>query len=306
MSPTWSAPKRQRGIAVVTAILIAALVASLAFALTARERQWLNQMANRNDLSAAQASAFAAVDLARLTLRDDMRSSQLDHLLETWTVPVPPMDVDEGKVGGRLIELQGRFNLFNLQSVGKVDERALAALQRLLATRGLPTAWAEKIAAVVTAQALQIELQASRTTSKARLKLLPLANLAELSALTGIDAGKLATLETLVAILPEATAVNVNFASPEVLMAVTPGLAAGEAEQLVSRRASAYFKNVGDFTAALPERLRTTAVSSAYTVESQYFLFEAQSWSGRAQVRLQALLYRQRNKMPEIVWLRRN
>ena len=305
MSLPSSSPQRQRGIAVVTAILIAALVASLAFALTARERQWLNQMENRNDLSAAQATAFAAVDLARLTLRDDMRSSQVDHLLEAWTVPVPPIDVDEGKVGGRLIELQGRFNLFNLQSVGKVDERALAALQRLLAARGLPTEWAAKIAAAVTAQALQIELQASRSTSKVRHRLLPLANLAELSALTGIDAAKLAALETLVVILPEASSVNVNFAPPEVLMAVTPGLAAGEAEQLVSRRASAYFKSVAEFTVALPERLRTTAVSSAYTVESQYFLFEAQSWFGRAQVRLQALLYRQRNRMPEIVWLRR-
>ena len=300
-----SAPQRQRGIAVVTAILVAALVASLAFALTARERQWLNQMGNRNDLSAAQANAFAAVDLARLTLRDDMRSSQADHLLEAWTVPVPPIDIDEGKVGGRLSELQGRFNLFTLQSVGKVDERALAALQRLLAARGLPTAWAEKIAAAMTAQALQIELQASRTASKTRHKLLPIANLAELAALTGIDAAKLAALETLVVILPEASAVNVNFASPEVLMAVTPGLNTTEAEQLVSRRASAYFKSVAEFTAALPERLRTTAVSSAYTVESQYFLFEAQSWFGRAQVRLLALLYRQRNKMPEIVWVRR-
>ena len=299
MSQPSSSPQRQRGIAVVTAILIAALVASLAFALTARERQWLNQMENRNDLSAAQATAFAAVDLARLTLRDDMRNSQLDHLLEAWTVPVPPINVDEGKVGGRLIELQGRFNLFNLQRVGKVDESAVVVLQRLLATRSLPTEWAAKIALAVASQAALID------SSKNRNKLLPLVNLAELSSLTGIDAGKLAALETLVVILPEASAVNVNFASPEVLMAVTPGLAAGEAEQLVSRRASAYFKSVAEFTAALPERLRTTAVSSAYTVESQYFLFEAQSWFGRAQVRLQALLYRQRNRMPEIVWLRR-
>ena len=148
-------------------------------------------------------------------------------------------------------------------------------------------------------------IESSGTANKARNKLLPLANLAELSDLTGIEAGKLTVLEPLLVILPEATAVNVNFASPEVLMAVTPGLAAGEADQLVSRRASAHFKSVGDFTSALPERLRTTAVSSAYTVESQYFLGEAQSWFGRAQVRVQALLYRQRNKMPEIVWMRR-
>ena len=303
MNLPTSLPGKQKGIAVVTAILIAAMVASLAFALTARERQWLNQMENRNDLSAAQSAAFAAVDLARLTLRDDMRNSQVDHLLETWTVPVPPINVDEGRVSGRLVELQGRFNLFNLQSGGKVSEARVVMLQRLLATRNLPTEWAGKIAQAVARQAALIE--SNGAANKARNKLLPLANLAELSDLTGIEAGKLTVLEPLLVILPEATAVNVNFASPEVLMAVTPGLAAGEADQLVSRRASAHFKSVGDFTSALPERLRTTAVSSAYTVESQYFLGEAQSWFGRAQVRVQALLYRQRNKMPEIVWMRR-
>ena len=305
MSLPNSLPRQQQGIAVVTAILIAALVASLAFALTARERQWLNQMENRNDLSAAQATAFAAVDLARLTLRDDMRNSQVDHLLETWTVPVPPINVDEGRASGRLAELQGRFNLFNLQSGGKVSESAVVALQRLLATRSLPTAWAAKIALAVASQTALIEQQASASVNKTRSKLLPLANLSELADLTGIEAGKLAVLEPLVVILPEATAVNVNFAPPEVLMAVTPGLAAGEADQLVSRRSTAHFKSIGDFTGALPERLRTTAVSSVYTVESQYFLSEAQAWFGRAQVHLQALIFRQRNKMPEIIWMRR-
>jgi len=303
MSLPTSSLKKQKGIAVITAILIAAMVASLAFALTARERQWLNQMENRNDLAAAQAVAFAAVDLARLTLRDDMRNSQVDHLLETWTVPVPPINVDEGKAGGRLSELQGRFNLFNLQSGGKVSEVGVLVLQRLLATRNLPTEWADKIALAVARQVSLIEPNSAANIT--RSKLLPLANLAELADLTGIEAGKLAVLEPLLAILPEATAVNVNFAPPEVLMAVTPGLAAGEADQLVSRRASAHFKSVADFTSALPERLRTTAIASAYTVESQYFLSEAQSWFGRAQVRLQALIFRQRNKMPEIVWVRR-
>ena len=305
MTLPTSCPGKQKGIAVVTAILIAAMVASLAFALTARERQWLNQLENRNDLSAAQAAAFAAIDLARLTLRDDMRSSQVDDLLEPWTIPVPPINVDEGLVSGRIVELQGRFNLFNLQSGGKISETGLITMQRLLATRNLPTEWAEKIAVAVTAQALQIELQASRTKTKARNKLLPLANLSELSDLTGIDAGKLAVLEPLLVMLPEATAVNVNFAPPEVLMAVTPGLSSGDADRLVGRRSSTPFKSIQAFTNALPERLRTTSVTSNYTVESQYFLSEVETSFGRARVRMQALIYRQRNRIPSLIWVRR-
>jgi len=307
MRRSRSLPRAQRGIALITAILIAALVASLAFALSARERQWLNLVSNRNDLAAAQSFALSAIDLARLTLRDDMRNNQVDHLLEPWTVPVPPINVEEGKVGGRLIELQGRFNLYNLQSGGKVSSIGLAALQRLLATRNLPMHWAESLAQAMATQAnlWQKTLAENKTANQAVSKILPVANLAELADLAGIDGEKLMVLEPLTVILPEATSVNVNFAPPEVLTALTPGLSLKDAERLVSRRATEHFKSAQDFVNALPENLRTSTASAPYTVESQYFLSETDAWCGRAHLRLQALLYRQRSKMTETVWVRR-
>jgi general secretion pathway protein K len=289
---------------VITAIMIATFVAALAFALSVRERLWLSQIENRNDLAAAQAVAFAGIDLARLTLRDDMRNSQVDHLLETWTAPVPPINVDEGKTSGRLIEMQGRFNLFNLQSGGEVSQAGVMALQRLLVTLNMPTDWAEKMARAMASQVLLLAKQQKASPGEIFGKVLPVANLSELSDLTGIEAGKLAALEPLVTILPEATAVNVNFARPEVLMAITPGLTTNEAEELVSRRAFTYFISVAGFVNALPERLRTFSGHNVYCVESQYFLSEVESWFGRAQVRYLALIHRQRNKMPEVVWLR--
>ena len=331
-----SRPGRQRGIAVITAILIAAIVASLAFALSARERQWLNLVGNRNDLHAAQSTALSALDLMRLTLRDDMRNSQLDHLLETWTVPIPPVDVDEGKVSGRLIELQGRFNLYTVQSGGKVSQTGVVALQRLLATRNLPTQWADKLALAMTMQVAALTPAqlaggtadpssattpgrtaapgspakpgpaASATAQAVSGMLLPVVSLSELAELAGIEAEKLAPLEPLVVLLPEATNVNVNFAPPEVLMAVTPGLSLKDAEQLVNRRAAAFFKSPQEFINALPEGEGASTRADIYTVESQYFLAEAESWFGRAHLRLQALVFRQRGQMPETLWLRRS
>ena len=301
-------PGKQRGIAVITAILIAALVASLAFALSGRQRQWLNLVDNRNDLLAAQAMALSAIDLARLTLRDDMRNNQVDHLLESWTIPVPAVNVETGKVGGLLVEQQGKFNLFTLQSSGKVNEAGLLAMQRLLSTRNLPTDWAEKLAQALAVQAAQWQrylLAANKVSLQTVLKPLPVANLSELAELAGIEKGKLAELDDLVTILPESTSVNVNFAPPEVLMAVTPGLSLKEAERLVSRRTTTHFKSGQDFVNNLPENLRTSAKSANYTVESQYFLSEAHSGFGRAYVHLQALIYRQRARMPEMVWVRR-
>jgi len=291
----------------ITAILIAALTASLAFALGARERQWLNLLSNRNDLAAAESIALSAVDLARLTLRDDMRNNQVDHLLEAWTVPVPPINVEEGKVGGRLIELQGCFNLYNLQSGGKVSSKGVVSLQRLLATRELSTLWAEPLAQAMADQVAlwQTKLAEDKATNRSISKLLPVANLAELAELAGVDGEKLMALESLIVILPEATSVNVNFATPEVLMAITPGLSLKDAERLVSRRSTAHFKSAQEFVNALPESMRTSTQSGSYTVESQYFLSETNAWFGRAHSRLRVLLYRQRGNLPETVWVRR-
>jgi general secretion pathway protein K len=296
--------------ALITAILIAALVASLAFALSARERLWLTQLGNRDDFAAAQSTVLSAIDLARLTLRDDMRKNHVDHLFEAWTVPVPPINVEDGRVGGRVIELQGRFNLYTLQSDGKVNAASVLALQRLLSTQNLPSGWAAKLAEAMAEQVAlwlktrKTDAAAARITSK----LLPVTSLAELAGLAGLsgaDADKLAMIEPLTVFLPESTLVNVNFAPPEVLMAVTPGMSLNEAENLVSRRARAHFTSVQDFVKALPEKLRTSSATTLYTVESQYFLSEAAAWYGRVYVRMQALLYRQRGRMPEIVWVRR-
>ena len=291
-------PGKERGIALVSAILIAALVASLAFALSARERLWLHQVENRRDLFAAQAVAFASIDLARFALRDDMRNNQLDHLLETWTVPIPPIAVEEGKASGRLIEMQGRFNLFALQRAGKPDLDGVDMLQSLLAARNLPSDWALKMAR---AMATQVSL----VTAPSERKLMPVANLSELAQLSGIDPAKLATLDSLLTILPENTATNVNFAVPEFLVAMSPGLTISEAEQVVSRRAVAHFRSVQDYVNALPERLRGVASMTRYCVESQYFIAEVDSWFGRAHLRYNALIYRQRNRMPELLWVRR-
>jgi general secretion pathway protein K len=296
--------------ALITAILVAALVASLAFALSARERLWLTQIGNRDDFVAARSTVLSAIDLARLSLRDDMRNNHVDHLFEAWTVPVPPINVEEGHVGGRIVELQGRLNLYTLQSNGKVNHAGMLALQRLLSTKSLPSDWAKKMAEAMAAQIMlwqetrRTDAAAGRITSK----LLPVASLTELAGLAGLsgaDSEKLALIEPLTAFLPEPTPVNVNFAPPEILMAVTPGFSLKDAESLVSRRARAHFTSPQEFIRALPEKTRASVSATLYTVESQYFLAEAESWYGRVYVRMQALLYRQRGRMPEIVWVKK-
>jgi general secretion pathway protein K len=68
----------------------------------------------------------------------------------------------------------------------------------------------------------------------------------------GLDAATLGKLATLVTLLPEVTAVNLNTAPREVLVAAIDNLDLGTAERLVATRQSKPFRTLADVQALLP------------------------------------------------------
>lgn len=291
-------PLRQRGVAIITAVLVAALVAALSMTLAGRTRLWLNQVQNRQDAVSAQSAAFSAIDLARLTLRDDARNNHVDHLQESWATPIPAVNVEEGRVAGRITELQGRFNLTNLVKGGQVDAVALAGLRRLFGSAGVAPALVDALEENLT-QAL-----AARRKAKVAVRF-PYVDLADLAQIPGFDPATLARLESVVVVLPDTAAVNVNFASPEVLSAVLTDISSGEAGAVLGQRVGGYFHSLTDFRDAFPETLRGKVDLTQLTVESRYFLVETDSWFGRVHLRYQALLVRSGSNLPAVAWVRR-
>lgn len=110
-------PPRQRGVALIVALLVFALAAVLLVGL-AREFTLFYQR-GANALLGAQAQAYllGAEELAELALArdyalDQERSAPRDDLTELWARESPPYALDEGGwLTGRLEDLQGRFNL---------------------------------------------------------------------------------------------------------------------------------------------------------------------------------------------------
>ncbi len=289
---------RQRGVAIITAVLVSALVAALSMTLASRTRLWLNQVQNRQDAASAQSIAFSAIDLARLTLRDDARNNHVDHLQEPWAIPIPAINAEEGRVAGRIVELQGHFNLANLVKDGKLDTLALAGLRRLFANLGLAPAGVDALE-----ETLAKEL-AARRKAKVAVRF-PYVDLADLARIPGFDPATLARLENFVVVLPEVSRVNVNFVGPEVLAAMLTDVSTGEAGSVIGRRAGSHFASLTDFSNAFPPALRGKLDQSVFTVESRYFLVETDAWFGRVHLRYQALLARSGSSLPELVWVRR-
>jgi general secretion pathway protein K len=230
-----------------------------------------------------------ALDWTRLILREDAISAQgaaADHLGEPWALPVQESKLStflsqdqqwrEGDaevfLSGQITDAQSRMNVMNLLQDGQISAPALARFAALFQRLGLPLGELQTLA-----QQLQVSLQASKVTqastnpgtnSPGAAPLLP-QQTAQLVWL-GLSPGTLAALQPHITVLPEATPVNLNTASAEVLSAVLPGLDLASARQAVTQRQRGHWASLSAAQAALGSSGRLLD-DKQHSVQSRYF-----------------------------------
>ena len=297
---------QQRGVAVVMAMGVVALAAIAAAAMLASQSTWSRYAELGAEHDQAKALVQAGVDWGRAVLSDDRRLSNVDHLGEPWALRLPPVPVDNGELAGRIDDQQGAFNLNNLVANGVVSPAHVLQFQRLLQVLDLPEALAASLADWIDADSEPLpqggaeddDYQSRQPPILAANR--PLADVAELALVRGYDDAVRARLWPFVAALPGFTAVNVNTAAPEVLVAVVQGLDLDAARALVAQRERAYFRNAAEFRAQLPPG--TAAGGNDIGTASQYFLASVRVTIGSAEARGSALLHRSAAGWPAVVW----
>jgi general secretion pathway protein K len=234
-------PRPSRGAALLTAMIIVTLIATLASGMV--WQQWRAVQVEVAERSQAQAGWIlqGALDWARLILREDARSSDIDHLGEPWAVPLAEAklstflaadrtadtdDAPDAFLSGTIRDAQARYNLRNLVKDGKVVPLELQTLQRLCAQLGLADAVAGQLAealrrATPTSSAV-VGVAGAEGEAAGVMPVLPQST-DDLGWL-GLDATVVRRLQPLVSWLPGYTPVNLNTASKEVIAAVVPGV----------------------------------------------------------------------------------
>jgi general secretion pathway protein K len=121
----------------------------------------------------------------------------------------------------------------------------------------------------------------------------------ELLLIDGISFEDYQTLRPYVSALPRAAPVNVNTAPAAVLQALVPGLAAADAEQLVSEREDNPFAKVEDFSVhgLIQPHMgggQNTQVnnSNGLSVSSEYFLLNAEASYERVTIQMASVIAR--------------
>ncbi len=302
----------ERGAAVITALLTVALVAGMASALLADYGAGLESLAGRHDQAQARWLARGAVDWGRNVLSDDAARTNVDHLGEPWAIRVPPTPVEDGEVSGELSDQSGLFNLNNVAPGGADDADQAEALQRLALATGVSAGDAFALVEALidwidadteSRQSGGDEASVFRAQGAAQSPPnAPLAHVDELAAVPGISADTLERLRPFVTALPAPSPVNANTASAEVLHAVIDDLPLDAARVLVAERERAWFKDIPDLNARLPQG-SGPAAASRVGVRSLYIMATGRARYGLSVVRMEVLLDR-RQKWPNIVWQR--
>ncbi len=287
---------RQLGVALITAVLIVAIVSTVAAYLGLGQQVRLRQAQNLFDRAQADAVSAAVYQWAAVMLDEDTKTEKVkrDDLTETWAQALPPLPVEGGTVQGRIADAQGRFNLNNLVRGSSPSAIDIGVFQRLLFTLGLDpnlseplVDWIDPDSQTRPSGAEDAEYLALDPPYRAANR--PLASIDELRLVRGFSAEAVKKLRPYVIALPAATPININTAPAPVLSAMFANLPLAAAEQLVAARNSSPWSSVNDLT-ALARQALAGRVETA--VQSSYFIVVAETRYGRLERRSEALIFR--------------
>ena len=265
--------RRNRGVALITAMLISAIATMVAANLA-----WDNALDVRRTMvllgrDQAVQVALGAESWVISILHQDMENSQTDHLGEIWASELPGLPIEGGDVFGSIEDLQGRFNINNLvDQEGRVEEESLEQFQRLLTALGLDPRFAG-----IAADWIDSNVDASfpdgaedsiytgmippyRTANQT------LTSVSELAAIEGMDRATFRTLEPHITALPGRTGINANTATVAVLQSLDENMTLSDVEGLIQEREAGGFTEIETSFASLvtPDVLNRLEESSQF------------------------------------------
>jgi general secretion pathway protein K len=306
------ARRQERGVAIISVLLIVMLVGLIVGSLFWREFVATRSIQNRLAMAQLRWIETAVLDWAAVVLRADQTAAgEVDHLLETWATPVAETQLDEtvtagasiggtsdnALLAGQIQDAQARIDLNSLVRDAQVLPEQLAMLERLFSMLGLPAGLIPPLVSHLTAPPETV---------------LPLVRLSDLMQLPGFGPGVIETLAPFVIFIPRSrsgdspsagpTRININTAPAEVIAAAIEGLSLDEARRFVLVRERTYFTSLELAQSRFGRPLELDA--ERFAVKSSHFLVRGMIRFGRVEAESEALLFRAPARV-ELLWRHR-
>lgn len=298
--------QRQRGVALVTALLVVALGTAIAVAMVSRQQVDIRRSGNLLQFEQALLYVQGMEGWAARVLYQDMQNNQTDYLEEDWATQLPPMPVEGGQIAGAVEDLNARFNLNSLYVNGQVDAVAVDCLRRLLTQLDVNSGIADALLDWLDdddkqrfpdggEDDLYLGLESPYRVGNAALN-----STSELLLLHNVTAEDFAKLAPFVSALPAGSMVNVNTASAEVLQAMIAGIGTVDAETLIANRGKTGYADIKAFTSQQVLQGKTIP-TNLLAVSSDYFVVTSHVQFGRVTTSFQSMLYREKQTGTQLV-----
>lgn len=295
-----STQSRQRGVVLLSVLLILALLTAIVYQLVGRQSLVVAQA--RQTFAGDQALEYAlgAEDFARQILRQEwLDTGAVDDLTEIWAQPLPPLDVDEGLLEIQVRDLNACFNLNAVASTTTAQQAGRVNLSRfktLLRNLNLPETiadiwldWIDPDQEVSGFGAEDGDYLLGEFAHRTADRLA--GHVSELRMLRDMDAELYAAIEPYVCVLPtDQLRININTADPQVIAALNPSISAAQIEGIAQGERT--YTDVTQVTAELPE---LAAATDAFGVASEYFEIQIRAQVDDSLVELASTLHRNPN-----------
>ena len=321
-------PHRQRGVAIITALLLTTLAVTIVASLFWQQQVQVRSMENQRLHLQTKWILRGGLDWARLILQQDrIDSPSVTAETGAWATPLAETRLDDyverervanekfdATLSGQVTDAQARYNLANLVLQGAVDQAQLGVFRRLLQNLQLNPGLAQTLAeevknsqpavACLPPKVCDGQPQLPQPSGSSREPLAPI-RVEDLLAVSGFTQQAVEQLRNLVIVLPERSKVNVNTAPAEVLAALVENYSVSEAATLVQFRKRSPFTTTGGFTGYLAQAGKQLPQGVEIDVKSDYFLVLSHVRLDRAALDAQSLVQRSPQRTA-LLWTREN
>lgn len=299
-------PLNQQGFALLTVLIVVALVAVIASGIQYQQRLDIQRSAYMLNQSQAIAVAAGVDAWVKKGLAFDAAQNQIDHLGEVWAQPMLPMVFEGGDISGQLFDMQARFNLNNLiETDPEKQAHWRALLERTLQQQNLPTDWVaplidwldednNPIAGGAESDHYLLNTPPYRAANS--MMVLP----EEVRLLQGMDAEQFALISAWITALPKITTINVNTAEAELLLGLADFMDQTIVDIWIELRQQEPAQDVAGFrqflaqnTAQELDLIQQALPDWVISVRTEFFQLNGIIEYGVARLNARALYYRQ-------------
>jgi general secretion pathway protein K len=303
--------RRQRGIALITAILLVALATILAATIgyenAMSARRGTATFAFDQSLEVAKAAEAIAAFALRATRQQNRTAT---YKGQPWSTPYGPVDLVPGvSLEAWLDDTQGRFNLNNLVNAdGSTNPDAVVVFENLLSILGLEPTWAPMMADWIDSDTVPNNPSGAEDsvylsqTPPYRAANMFITNASEILALPGFGRDRYLKLQPFITALPQGTPINLCDADQKLLNALgnvgdTSGtgnvINFSDPQALANSRTEGCFPTQQEFDATFSDATARQKADGMVTSMSNYFTLTSIVSIGSTQFALYSLLHQE-------------